>query len=226
MKRCWCIQPKANAEFVCRMEDVLDVYQRPHDPASPWRAWTRPANSCWAKCASRCRCSRSAACRQDCEYERHGTANMFVLYAPLEGWRHVDVTERRTAVDFAHVIKDLVDVHFPRALRIVLVMDNLNTHGPASLYEAFAPVEARRLAAKLEIHYTPKHGSWLDMAELELSILARQCLGKRMDSRSHLASEVAAWEDRRNASHATIDWRFTTADTRIKLKRLYPAVQL
>jgi hypothetical protein len=207
------------------MEDVLDVYQRPHDPAQPLVCLDEASKQLLGQVREPLPLQPGAACRQDCEYERHGTANMFMLYAPLEGWRHVDVTERRTAVDFARVIKDLVDVHFPQALRIVLVMDNLNTHGPASLYEAFAPAEARRLATKLEIHYTPKHGSWLDMAELELSILARQCLGERMDSRSHLASEVAAWEARRNASHACIDWRFTTADARIKLKRLYPTVQ-
>lgn len=207
------------------MEDVLDVYQRPRDPAQPLVCLDEASKQLLGEVRAPLPLQPGAACRQDCEYERHGTANMFMLYAPLEGWRHVDVTERRTAVDFAHVVKDLVDVHFPQALRIVLVMDNLNTHGPASLYEAFAPAEARRLATKLEIHYTPKHGSWLDMAELELSILARQCLGERMDSRAHLASEVAAWEARRNASHAAIDWRFTTADARIKLKRLYPAMQ-
>ncbi len=163
--------------------------------------------------------------RQDCEYERPGTANLFMLYAPLEVWGQVEVTQRRTALDFAHVIKDLVDVHVHQAERVVRVMDNLNTHTAASLYAAFPPAEARRLAAKLDIHYTPKHGSWLGRAELELSILARQCLAERMDNRVHLARQVAAWEARRNASHARIDWRFTTADARIKLKHLYPAVQ-
>lgn len=207
------------------MEDVLDVYQRPHDPMKPQVCLDEASKQLLGEVREPLPPQPGVPLRQDCEYERHGTANMFMLYAPLEGWRHVKVTQRRTALDFAHVIKDLVDVHFPQAQRIVLVMDNLNTHTAASLYEAFPPAEARRLAAKLEIHYTPKHGSWLDMAELELSILARQCLAERMDSQAYLAQQVAAWEARRNASRARTDWRFTTADARIKLRHLYPTVQ-
>jgi len=163
--------------------------------------------------------------RFDYEYERCGTANLFMLFEPLAGKRHVKVTERRTAVDFAHVIRDLADVHYPDAEKIVLVMDNLNTHRPASLYQAFAPEEARRLTERLEIHYTPKHGSWLDMAEIELSALATQCLDRRIADAETLASEVAAWQVRRNADGSTVDWRFKTEDARIKLKRLYPSIQ-
>ena len=148
-----------------------------------------------------------------------------MLFEPLAGKRHVEVTERRTAVDFARVVRDLADMHYPAAKKIVLVMDNLNTHRPASLYQAFAPEEARRLAERLEIHYTPKHGSWLDMAEIELSTLATQCLDRRIANVETLASEVAAWQARRNAESSTVDWRVKTEDARIKLKRLYPSIQ-
>ena len=159
----------------------------------------------------------------DYEYARLGTANLFLFCEPLRGWRQVRVTERRTKVDWARAIRELVDVHYPDAERIVLVLDNLNTHTPASLYETFAPAEAKRLADKLEIHPTPKHGSWLNIAEIELSVLARQCLARRIDSLATLAREVAAWETERNASQRGVDWRFTTADARVKLKRLYPS---
>ena len=148
-----------------------------------------------------------------------------MLSEPLAGKRHAKVTERRTAVDFAHVIRDLLDVHYPGAEKVVLVMDNLNTHTPASLYQAFAPEEARRLAARLEIHHTPKHGSWLDMAEIELGVLATQCLDRRIGDRETLTREVAAWQAKRNAAGRAVDWRFTTADAGIKLKRLYPSIQ-
>ena len=164
--------------------------------------------------------------RVDYEYERRGTANLFLCCEPLRGWRSVRVTERRTRLDWAHCIKELVDVHYPDAERIVLVLDNLNTHTPGSLYEAFPPAEAKRLADKLEIHYTPKHGSWLNIAELELSVLARQCLDRRIPGRAELEREVAAWEAERNSLGGTIDWRFTTDDARIKLKRLYPSIDV
>jgi len=163
--------------------------------------------------------------RVDYEYERRGTANLFMVFEPLAGRRRVTVTERRTAVDFAHVIRDLVDKDYPEAEKIVLVMDNLNTHKPSSLYEAFEPAEARRIFERLEIHYTPKHASWLDMAETELSVLARQCLDRRIPDRETLTREVAAWEKDRNEAVVKVDWRFTTADARIKLKRLYPSIQ-
>ena len=162
--------------------------------------------------------------RQDSEYVRNGTASLFMVSAPLLGFRRVEVTDRRTCQDFAQVIKRLVDEQFADAEKIVLVMDNLNTHTPASLYAAFAPAEAKRLADKLEVHYTPRHGSWLNMAEIELSVLARQCLSERMNDKAHLQEQVAAWQQRRNANSVKIDWRFTTEDARIKLKRLYPTV--
>jgi len=161
--------------------------------------------------------------REDPEYVRHGVANLFLVCAPLRGWREVVVSDRRTRLDWAACVKELVDVHYPHAERIVLVMDNLNIHSPASLYEAFPPVEARRRADRLEIHHTPKHGSWLNMAEIELGILQRQCLDRRLGDQATLAREVAAWVAARNAAARRIDWRFTTADARIKLKRLYPA---
>ena len=162
--------------------------------------------------------------RHDYEYERNGTANLFMMFAPLEGWRHVEVTDRHTAVDYAHVLKDLSDTHFPKAKKIVLVQDNLNTHKPASLYQAFAAPEARRLVEKFEWHYTPKHGSWLNMAESELSVLSGQCLDRRISNKLTLVEEVAAWEESRNKKHVKADWHFTTADARVKLKRLYPAI--
>ena len=161
----------------------------------------------------------------DYEYERHGTCNLFVACEPLVGKRYLKVTEHRTKEDFAQFIRDLVDVYYPSAEKIILVMDNLNTHTPAALYEAFPAAEARRLVEKLEIHYTPKHGSWLNMAEIELSILSRQCLDRRIGKQAELEREVAAWQTKRNAQLVRINWRFTTADARIKLRRLYPCLE-
>ena len=166
----------------------------------------------------------------DYEYERNGVSNLFMLFAPLEGWRRAGVTDRRTKVDWAHQVKKLVDEDYPDKDypdkdRIVLVMDNLNTHHPASLYEAFEPMEARRIAERLEIHYTPKHGSWLNMAEIEIGVLARQCLDRRIPDQEALRREVDAWQDQRNRDMVRVDWRFTTDDARIKLKSLYPAIQ-
>ena len=162
--------------------------------------------------------------RHDYEYERNGTANLFMMFAPLEGWRHVEVTDRHTAVDYAQVLKDLSDTHFPNAKKIVLVQDNLNTHKAASLYEAFPAAEARRPVERFEWHYTPKHGSWLDMAESELSVLSGQCLDRLIADTPTLGGEVTAWENSRNKKHVKADWQFTTADARVKLKRLYPAL--
>ena len=162
--------------------------------------------------------------RFDYEYERNGTANLFMMFAPLEGWRHVKVTDRHTAVDYAHALKDLADIHFLNVKKIVLVQDNLNTHTKASLYEAFPAAEARRLAERFEWHYTPKHGSWLDMAESELGVLSSQCLDRRIPDKQTLIDEIAAWEDDRNTNHAKADWQFTTANARIKLKHLYPSI--
>jgi hypothetical protein len=212
------------------MEEVLEVYTRPYDPRFPQvcvdESSKQLLDEVQAPLPAQPRTPEHCGTpqREDHEYEREGTANLFLACEPLRGWRHLAVTARRTAVDWAHFIRDVVDLYDPDAERIVLVLDNLNTHGPASLYTAFAPAEARRLLARLEIHYTPKHGSWLDMAEIELSVLARQCLDRRIASQEELAHEVAAWEEERNAAAVTIDWRFTTADARIKLKHLYPTL--
>jgi len=163
--------------------------------------------------------------REDYEDQRGGVCNLFLVCEPLAGWRQVTVSDRRTRMDWAHCIKELVDVHYPDAERIVLVQDNLNTHTPASLYAAFPPAEARRLTDKLELHYTPKHGSWLNMAEIELAMLAQQCLDRRLADRATLEREVAAWQAARNRAGRGVNWRFTTEDARIKLKHLYPAAQ-
>ena len=207
------------------MEDVLEVYTRPYDPKRPQVCLDEASKQLVAQTRTPLPLLPGQAAREDYEYERRGTANLFMLFEPLAGKRRVKVTTRRTAVDFAWVIKELVDEVYPAAEKIVLVMDNLNTHKPASLYAAFEPSEARRLLDKLEIHYTPKHGSWLNMAETELSVLGRQCLDRRIDNQAALSGEVAAWERRRNEAEVTVEWRFTTADARIKLKRLYPSIQ-
>jgi hypothetical protein len=222
----WVIPPQANAEFVCAMEDVLAVYTRPYDPRRPQVCLDETSKQLVAETREPIPAAPGQPERVDYEYERQGTANLFMVFEPLAGQRRVTVTERRTAVDFAHVIQELVDVQYPQAEKILLVMDNLNTHKPASLYEAFAPAEARRLIERLEIHYTPKHGSWLNMAETELSVLVRQCLDRRMPDPTTLAQEVAAWQRQRNAATCRVDWQFTTRDARIKLKRLYPSIQL
>jgi hypothetical protein len=204
------------------MEDVLEVYQRPHDPAFPVVCLDEASKQLIAETRVPIAARPGHPARHDYEYARNGTANLFMMFAPLEGWRHVKVTDRHTAVDYAQVIKELSDTHFPGAEKIVLVQDNLNTHKPASLYEAFPPGEARRLVERFEWHYTPKHGSWLDMAESELSVLSGQCLDRRIPDKNNLIEEVAAWEADRNKNHAKADWQFTAADARVKLKRLYP----
>jgi DDE superfamily endonuclease len=206
------------------MEDVLDVYTRPHDPARPLLCLDETSKQLVAETRTPLPMQPGRAARYDYEYERNGTASLFMLFAPLEGWRHVTVTARRTAIDYAKVLKDLSDVHFAKAEKIVLVQDNLNTHEPASLYEAFTAREARRLVERFEWHYTPKHGSWLNMAESELAILSNQCLDRRISDRRSLERQVAAWLRQRNIHNIKADWRFTAADARIKLKRLYPAL--
>jgi hypothetical protein len=217
--------------FVAAMEDVLEVYQRPLDPDPPVVCLdettkqliketrtpippkpAQPPSRAWSPV------------RHDYEYERNGTANLFMLFAPLEGWRHVEVTDRHAALDYAQVLKALSDRYFPHTSKIVPVQDNLSTQQPASLYEAFPPTAARRLVERFEWHYTPKHGSWLDMAESELSVLSGQCLDRRLPDKKTLIEEVAAWQKDRNKKHTKADWQFTTADARIKLKRLYPAL--
>ena len=206
------------------MEDVLDVYTRPYDPRFPQVCLDETSRQLLADATPPLPVAPGRSAREDAEDVRQGTVNLFLVCEPLRGWRHVTVSDRRTRVDWAACIKDLVDVHSPEAEKIVLVQDNLNTHPPASLYEAFPPAEAKRLIAKLEVHYTPKHGSWLNMAEIELGVLAGQCLDRRLPDRATLEREVAAWQAERNAATRAIDWRFTTVDARIKLKHLYPVI--
>jgi DDE superfamily endonuclease len=206
------------------MEDVLEVYHRPHDPEYPVVCVDETSKQLTSETRIPIKAKPGQPARHDYEYERNGTANLFMMFAPLEGWRHVEVTDRHTAVDFAHMLRDLSDTHFPGAKKIVLMEDNLNTHKPASLYEAFPAAEARRLVERFEWHYTPKHGSWLNMAESELSVLSGQCLDRRIPDQQTLTEEVAAWEHARNTKHVKADWQFTTADARVKLKRLYPAM--
>jgi uncharacterized small protein (DUF1192 family) len=206
------------------MEDILEVYQRPYDPHRPLVCLDETSKQLIAETRVPIAAKPGRPGRHDYEYRRNGTANLFMMFAPLEGWRHVKVTDRHTAVDYAQVLKELSDTHFPGSAKIVLVQDNLNTHKPASLYEAFPPAEARRLVERFEWHYTPKHGSWLDMAESELSVLSSQCLDRRISDQRVLKDEVEAWEAGRNRKHAKANWQFTTADARVKLRRLYPAL--
>lgn len=208
------------------MEDVLEVYHRPYDEKRPVVCVDETSKQLVGESRRPVPAEAGRAERFDYEYVRNGTANLFMMFEPMWGWRHVKVTDRRTAVDFAGVLRDLSDVHYPDAERIVLVCDNLNTHDPACLYEAFPPAEARRLAERFEWHHTPKHGSWLDMAESELAVLAGQCLNRRIATRPALEREIAAWETPRNRTARAVDWRFTTADARIRLKRLYPKIQV
>ena len=219
------IPPEADAEFVCGMEDVLDVYHRPYDPTRPVVCLDEASKQLIRETRTPLPARPGQPERVDYEYERNGTVNLFMTFEPLAGRRRVTVTDRRTKVDFAHVLRELLDVQYPQADRVVLVMDNLNTHRLSSLYEAFAPAEARRLIGRLEVPHTPKHGSWLNMAETELSVLGGQCLDRRIGEKDDLRAEVAAWERARNAAKCRVDWQFTTADARVKLKRLYPSIQ-
>jgi transposase len=212
-----------SAEFVAAMEDVLEVYHRPYDPEHPLVCMDECSKQLIGEVREPLPPKPGQIAKYDSEYERLGTANIFMAVEPLAGQRTTQVTERRTRVDWARFVQFLLLTVYPQAKKIVLVMDNLNTHGIASLYEAFNPETARALAARLEIHYTPKHGSWLNMAETELSVLSRQCLDRRIDSRDFMQREVAAWQLARNNAEAKINWQFTTADARIKLKRLYPS---
>jgi hypothetical protein len=206
------------------MEDILDVYARPSDGRFPQVCMDETSKQLVGETRTPLPAIPGRPARIDYEYERHGVRNLFLFVEPLRGWRHVRVTERRTKQDWAHAIQDLVDVHYPDAERIVLVLDNLNTHVGSALYETFPPAEAWRLWQKLEVHYTPAHGSWLNMAEIEFSVLSRQCLLRRIADEATLSAEIAAWETARNRHRASIQWRFTTADARIKLHRLYPSL--
>ena len=221
----WCIPPDQSAEFVCAMETVLDVYHRPYAPDLPVVCMDETSKQLVAETRLPLPPLPGQPERYDYEYERHGTANIFMFTEPLGGWRRVAVTDRRTKVDWALQVRQLLDVDYPDAKQVTLVMDNLNTHSYASLYEAFEPAEARRLMARLKLVYTPKHGSWLNIAEIELNVLSRQCFCRLIGDKGILKREVAAWEADRNLSQTGVDWKFTTADARIKLKRLYPNIR-
>jgi hypothetical protein len=206
------------------MEDVLDVYKRPRHQDYPLVCLDETSKQLINEIRTPIPMKEGRPTRFDYEYQRNGVANLFMMFAPLEGWRHVKVTDRHTAIDYAHALKDLAETHFPKAKKIVLVQDNLNTHKPASLYEAFPAAAARRLTERFEWHYTPTHGSWLDLAESELGVLSSQCLDRRIPNTAALIQEVAAWETNRNKHNAKADWQFTTDDARIKLKHLYPSL--
>jgi hypothetical protein len=206
------------------MEDVLDVYHWTYDPRFPQVCFDETSTQLIGETRPPVALDPGHPAREDYEYVRNGVANLFLMAEPLRGWREVIVTDQRTALDFAHVMRALVDVHYPTAERITLVLDNLNTHTPAALYAAFAPEEAKRIADRLEWHFTPKHGSWLNMAEIEFSVLARQCLDRRIADKATLVGEVAAWVSQRNRAGVGVKWRFTTADARIRLRHLYPTI--
>ena len=207
------------------MEDVLEVYHRQFEDNEVLVCLDETSKQLVQETRQPLPARPGAVVAYDYEYQRNGVSNLFMLFAPLEGWRRVEVTERRTKTDWAQVLRKLVDEDYPDKELIVLVMDNLNTHHPSSLYEAFQPLEARRILERLEIHYTPKHGSWLNMAEIELGVLARQCLDRRIPSREILEQETMAWQNQRNRDTIRVDWRFTTQDARTKLKSLYPSIQ-
>ena len=218
------IPPEQNAEFVWRMESVLEVYQTRYNSAFPVVCIDEATKQLVQETRIPVPAQPGQPERVDYEYERNGTANLFMVCEPMVGWRRVEVTERRTAIDYAHLLRDLVDIDYPEADKIVVVQNNLNTHSPASLYKAFEPAEAQRILQRLEFCHTPKHGSWLNMAEIELSVLSRQCLDRRIADFSTLKTEVEAWQEQRNRKETWIDWQFTTADARVKLHRLYPSI--
>jgi DDE superfamily endonuclease len=222
LKEQWCL-PEVNAEFVAAMEDVLELYAEPYDPTPPKVNFDEASKQLIAETRQPLPPRPGQPQRYDYEYQRNGTRNLFLFTEPQAGLRHIKVTDQRRMIDFAHQMKWLVDECYPEAELVRLVLDNLNTHKGASLYEAFAPEEARRIIKKLEFHDTPKHGSWLNLAEIELSVLQRQCLNRRIADEETLIREVAAWEKERNQEQATIDWRFSVTDAREKLKRLYPS---
>lgn len=205
------------------MEDVLELYAEPYDAAYPVVCFDESPYQLISETRVPLPLEQGQPQRYDYEYKREGTCNLFMFFQPLAGWRHVKITERRTAIDWAHCMQDLVDSHFPDAVLISVVQDNLNTHTPASLYEAFEPAEARRIISKIDFRYTPKHGSWLNMAECEFAVVLGQCLDQRIPTIGAVRRQTAAWEKRRNTAKATVKWRFTTTKARTKLKRLYPS---
>lgn len=220
----WVIPPKASADFVFHMEDVLDVYQRPYDPRRPLLCMDETTKQLVGETRKPLLPVPGHPARYDAEYVRNGVANLFMFSEPLTGQRQVRVTQHRTGQDWAHAMRELIEETYADAERIVLVMDNLNTHTPASFYKTFPPDVAKRLTDRLEIHYTPKHGSWLNMAEIEFSVLGKQCLNRRIPSRERLDHHVAAWTQNRNQNQRKINWQFTTQDARIKLRTLYPSL--
>jgi len=226
LRKCWVIPPKQNAGFVANMEDVLELYKRPYNPAIPVICMDEQPTQLIKETRMKIPVEPGKPERVDYEYERNGTAVNFMFTEPLAGWRKVNVRERKTSIDWAYEIRDLLDEDYPEVEKVILVCDNLNTHTIASLYEAFEPEEARRLAERLEIHYTPKHGSWLNVAEIELSVFTKQCLDRRIPDMSTLQQEAKAWYRKRNANQKGVDWQFTTEDARVKLKRLYPQIQM
>lgn len=226
LKQQWVIPPRANAGFVANMEDVLDVYAKPYDSKRPVICVDEAGKQLIGDLREPLPVRPGRVARQDSEYRRGGMANLFMAFEPLAGKRQVKVTERKTSVDFARFMRTVSDTMYPDAEKIVLVCDNLSTHKTAAFYEAFDPDEARRLTKRFEWHYTPKHGSWLNVAEMELSVIARQCLDRRIPDAATLTSEVAQWARKRNAAQTAVNWQFTTADARIKLRKLYPTIQL
>jgi len=226
LRKMWCIPAEQDAEFVWAMENVLAVYTRSYDPKRPVICFDEKSRQLVGEVCKPIAARPGEAERCDYEYERKGTANLFMMVEPLGGWRQVNVTKRRTKVDFAGQMKELVDVHYPDVQKITLVMDNLNTHRLSTLYETFTPNEARRLIDKIEVVHTPKHGSWLNMAECEWSVLEKQALGKRAGDETNLARRVTLWNEDRNQRTRRIDWQFRTSDARVKLRRLYPKTEL
>jgi DDE superfamily endonuclease len=218
----WCIPPQEDARFVAALEDVLEVYERPYDEQRPVVCLDEAAKQILGEVREPLAMQPGQEERFDNEYERRGTCALFLLFEPLVSWREVLVKAQRTGLDYADVVRYLCDEKYPTVEKIVLVQDNLNTHGVWSLYQAFEPHEAQRLAQRIEWHYTPKHGSWLNMAEIELSVLARQCLKERMETQQNIEDQVRAWQQRRNDAKMRVEWRFGVQDARCKLKRLYP----
>jgi DDE superfamily endonuclease len=219
------VPPDADGEFVWHMEDVIQTYMLPYDPRRPQVCFDEASRQLFGQVRQPRRVGKSKHAKTDYEYERKGTCNLFVMCEPLRGWRHVKVTNRRTRTDYAECIKELVDVHYPDAEKIVLVQDNLNTHSGGSLYQRYPPAEALRILNKIEFHYTPKHGSWLNMAETEIGILTRQCLDRRLECQPKVAHETLAWENERNSKRACIHWTFHLAAARHKLRKCYPTIE-
>ena len=226
MRKCWVIPPKQDAAFVANMEDILEIYKRPYNPVMPVICMDEQPTQLIKETRKKIAVEPGKVERVDYEYERNGTAANFMFTEPLGGWRKVNVRQRKTAIDWAYEMKELLDEDYADADKVILVMDNLNTHKVASFYEAFEPKEARRLIERLEIHYTPKHGSWLNVAEIELSVFTKQCLDRRIPDLARLQQEAKAWYRERNVNQKAVDWQFTTEKARIKLKRLYPHIQM